>query len=76
MSNHAQVQLLQHQQLDQALEDTFSIAIHEIHCARLIVVQATFIYMHFSTFLNDLEWANITWCEFALDSKSSNSFHG
>jgi hypothetical protein len=45
MSNQAQVQLHQHQQLEQALEDTSSIAIHEIHCARLTVIQATLIYM-------------------------------
>jgi hypothetical protein len=45
MSNQAQVQLLQYQQLDQALEDTSSIAIHEIHCARLTVIQANLIYM-------------------------------
>jgi hypothetical protein len=45
MLNQAQVQLYQHQQLDQALEDTSSITIHEIHCARLIVVQETLIYM-------------------------------
>jgi hypothetical protein len=45
MSNQAQVQLHQHQQLEKALEDTSSIAIHEIHCAQLTDVQATLIYM-------------------------------